>query len=285
MRIILRTPAKLNVFLHITSRRADGYHQLQSLFRAINLYDEISIDSNQSGQLQRPIGLAGLAESDDLVIRAARALKPFANADAGVTIEVHKRIPVGAGLGGGSSNAAAVLLSLNRLWQCQLDDAKLREIALTLGADVAFFIDGFDQWVEGIGELLMPVELPRAHYVIVHPPVHCDTKAMFQHPALQRDCAPISFADYLSGVTTCNVFEAIASLHPPIAQALQWLKQQAGNARLTGSGSAVFAEVADHATARAIQQRCPSDWQAYFAASLVRASDRTNKGESCQRNA
>jgi 4-diphosphocytidyl-2-C-methyl-D-erythritol kinase len=270
MRINLRTPAKLNLFLHIIGRRADGYHQLQSLFRAINLYDEISVESNSSGEIKRPVGLAGLAEQDDLVVRAARTMKPFAVADAGAVIEVHKRIPVGAGMGGGSSNAAAVLVALNRLWNCQLPAEKLAEIALGLGADVAFFIDGFDQWAEGVGEKLTPVQLPKAHYVIVHPPVHCDTKVMFQNPALQRNCAPISFADYQHGVDTCNVFEAIAALQEPISQALQWLKSQAGNARLTGSGSAVFAEVPDHATARAIQQRCPAAWHAYFAASLVR---------------
>ena len=265
----LRVPAKLNSFLHITGRRPDGYHLLQTVFRAVNLYDELALTLNLSGGITRSVGPENVPAEMDLCVRAARLLKTHTRYVGGADIAVYKKIPQGAGMGGGSSDAAGVLLGLNQLWQLQLPVDELSELALTLGADVPFFLRGGDQWAQGIGELLTPIGLPSCHYVIVHTGQHCATAELFSAPSLKRDCAPITIEQVQAGVATSNVFEPLVlARYPEIAKAHTWLTAQAGNARLTGSGGALFASVADHASAVRIKNACPSEWQAWFARSL-----------------
>ena len=267
--INLRVPAKLNTFLHITGRRSDGYHTLQTIFRAVNLYDELALTLLATDQITRSVGPSDIAVESDLCVRAARLLKAHAHYPGGVDIALYKKIPLGAGMGGGSSDAAGVLQGLNQLWQLRLSVDELAELALKLGADVPFFLRGGDQWGEGIGELLTPIFLPTCHYIIVHTGQHCDTAELFAAPALKRDCVPITIEQVQAGIATCNVFEPLVlARYPEIASAHQWLILQAGNARLTGSGGALFATVADHAAAMRIKSACPAPWQAWFARSL-----------------
>jgi 4-diphosphocytidyl-2-C-methyl-D-erythritol kinase len=255
--------------LHITGRRADGYHRLQTIFRAVNLYDEIALTQTDGTAITRSVGPKQVSMSDDLTVRAAKLLQAHANFEGGVDIALHKNIPMGAGMGGGSSDAAGVLIGLNQLWGLHLPIAILSELALQLGADVPFFLRGGDQWGEGIGDVLTPVALPRTDYVIVHPGLHCDTTSLFTHPDLPRDMALLSAEQVLAGAPTCNAFEAIVvSLYPEIAAAREWLIAHAGNARLTGSGSALFATVTEQKIARKIKADCPAPWQAWFARSL-----------------
>lgn len=273
-RLQLRVPAKLNTFLHITGRRADGYHLLQTVFRAINLFDQLDLVRTEQAEISRSHGPENVPVEQDLCVRAAKALQRAAQCRYGATIALHKRIPMGAGMGGGSSDAAGVLLGLNSLWQLHWPIERLSEIALSLGADVPFFLRGGDQWAEGVGEQLMPMQgefaLAPAHYVIVLAPVHCNTALLFAHPALQRNLAPITPADYCAGAPTVNVFEAVVlQSEPEVAAAHYWLLENAGNARLTGSGAAVFAQVQDHKQAVAIKNACPPQWQSWFAHSLA----------------
>lgn len=266
----MRVPAKLNAFLHITGRRSDGYHTLQTVFRAINLYDELALTLLNADEITRSVGPGDLSVESDLCVRAARLLKAHTRHPGGVDIALHKKIPLGAGLGGGSSDAAGVLLGLNQLWQLKLSIAELAPLALKLGADVPFFLHGGDQWAEGIGEQLSPVVLASSHYVIVHTGQHCATAELFAAPELKRDCVPITIEQLHEGIATCNVFEPLVlARYPEIASAHQWLTAQAGNARLTGSGGALFATVSDHAAAMCIKSACPAPWQAWFARSLA----------------
>ncbi len=267
--INLRVPAKLNTFLHITGRRSDGYHTLQTVFRAINLYDELALTLLSSSEITRRIGPSDVSAEADLCVRAAQLVKAHTQYPGGVDIALYKKIPLGAGMGGGSSDAAGVLLGLNQLWQLKLSAIELAALALKLGADVPFFLKGGDQWAQGIGELLMPIALAPSHYVIVHTGQHCATAELFSAPTLKRDCLPISIEQVQAGIATCNVFEPLVlARYPEIASAHQWLIAQAGNARLTGSGGALFATVPDHTAAMRIKSACPAPWQAWFARSL-----------------
>ena len=265
----LRVPAKLNIFLHIIGRRSDGYHLLQTVLRAVNLYDELALTLTTSGDITRSIGPVEVPVETDLCVRAARLLKAHSRHAGGADIALYKKIPMGAGMGGASSDAAGVLLGLNQLWQLQLPLEELAALALTLGADVPFFLRGGDQWAEGIGERLTPIALLPSHYVIVHTGQHCTTAELFAAPALKRDCVPISIEQMQAGASTCNVFEPLVlARYPEITQAHAWLMAKAGNARLTGSGGAIFASVADHASAIRIKNACPTPWLAWFARSL-----------------
>jgi 4-diphosphocytidyl-2-C-methyl-D-erythritol kinase len=268
-RLQLRTPAKLNLFLHITGRRSDGYHLLQSVIRAVNLFDQIELSRSDDGLITRTHGLADVPPEQDLTVRAAQALQHYSRCRFGAQISVHKHIPTGAGMGGGSGNAAGVLRALNGLWQLGVSTQTLAEIGLKLGADVPFFLHGLDQWVSGVGEQISPIVLPAAHYVIVHPGVHCATAELFADADLQRTCTPISAAEYLAGAATCNVFEPVVfARYPQVRAAYDWLKQNAGNARLTGSGSALFASVPSHVQAMQIKALCPPCWRAWYGASM-----------------
>lgn len=258
--LVLPAPAKLNLFLHVVGRRSDGYHQLQTLFQLLDWGDEISLSLRADGQIRRHRGLADVAAEDDLAIRAARALQEASGTPLGADIAVDKRIPAGAGLGGGSSDAATVLLGLNRLWETGLDHDELARIGLGLGADVPVFIAGRSGFGEGVGEKLTPLELPERRYVVIWPGIGVATGGIFQAPELTRNTPPLKIAD-LPGARVRNDLQPIAIRHcPVIADALSWL-QTWGEARMTGSGSAVFLEVANGDEAAEIVKVSP--WPAW----------------------
>lgn len=237
-------PAKLNLFLHICGRRQDGYHELQTLFQLIDFCDELVLEPNPEGQILRLGGLASIPPEQDLVIKAARLLQSAAGVDIGATIRLEKHIPVGAGLGGGSSDAATTLLVLNSMWGCGFSVDQLAQLGLELGADVPLFIRGHSALAGGIGELLEPVELGEKHYLLVQMPLHISTAAVFQHPDLQRDCAYLRREAALAGEGT-NVFEPVVrKMHAEVAQALDHLRQF-GSPRMTGTGSSIFLEMPD----------------------------------------
>ena len=273
-------PAKLNLFLHVVGRRADGYHLIQSVMRLIDLVDDITIAPRADGRIVRDGDVAGVPEDDDLAIRAARLLKAAAGVDAGATIGVHKRIPMGGGLGGGSSDAATVLLALNRLWRLDWSKARLQALGLQLGADVPFFLVGTSALAEGIGERLTPIALPDAHYAVVHPGIAVPTKAIFGAPELTRDTEVIKILDFskngsgaigglpaaVGSLTLRNDLEAVAvARFDAVREALEWLSHDRragdeergdwpgaiGPARMSGSGACVFRafDGAEHAAA------------------------------------
>lgn len=266
--LTLPAPAKLNLFLHITGRRADGYHLLQTLFVFLDWGDRITLHLREDGQITRPQGATGVAAEHDLTVRAARLLQQATACPWGADIYVDKRIPLGGGLGGGSSNAATVLHGLNHLWGCGWDDTALAELGLRLGADVPVFVHGHAAWAEGVGEILTPVTLPPQWYVVLHPRVHVPTAALFADPDLTRDCIPITLAAFRAGQGS-NVFEpVVARRYSEVAQALQWLSQYAP-ARLTGSGSCLFAAAADQASATRIVAQVPAGWFGFAAQSAT----------------
>jgi 4-diphosphocytidyl-2-C-methyl-D-erythritol kinase len=238
-------PAKLNLFLHITGRREDGYHLLQSAFMLIDWCDTLHVELRSDGQISRE-DLDVVLPENDLIVRAAQALKAHSATPMGAHIMVNKRIPSQAGMGGGSSDAAATLLALNRLWQLKLNVEKLALIGLSLGADVPFFVRGQNAWVEGIGEKMTPLELPVARFVVVKPPDGLETRLIFSDPALKRDTKTAIISGFAANATGFgrNDLQPVAQrLCPSVNSALSWLGSRGLNARMTGSGSAVFAPI------------------------------------------
>lgn len=261
-------PAKLNLFLHVVGRRPDGYHLLQTAFRLIDCGDTLDFHVRGDGGIHRTTTLAGVAEEHDLVIRAAKRLQQHTGCSLGADIAVHKRLPMGGGLGGGSSDAATTLMALNHLWRTGLDRETLQKLGLELGADVPFFIYGRDAFAEGVGERFQPLVLPPAWYVVIAPGVSVPTAEIFLSKDLTRDSTPIKIADFTTS-TTRNDLQAIAcKLYPEVAETIDWLAQYAP-ARMTGSGACVFAEVQDELTAQDIVDRCPARWTAWKARSLA----------------
>jgi 4-diphosphocytidyl-2-C-methyl-D-erythritol kinase len=266
--LVLDSPAKLNLMLHITGRREDGYHLLQTVFQFIDLNDRIEFITNQTGQISRGRHDSPVAEHDDLLLRAARLLQDRYAVQQGVTINIDKRIPMGGGLGGGSSDAASSLMALNKLWNLQLSNPELREIGLELGADVPIFIFGKNAWAEGVGDRLQPVNLPEKWYLVIHPSIFVSTAQIFTSKDLTRDCHPIKIRAFLEGQGR-NVCEDIARrLYPPIDQALDWLGRF-GEARMTGTGACVFAAFDSEGEARQVQSGVPEEWTGYVARSLA----------------
>lgn len=259
-------PAKLNLFLQITGRRADGYHLLQTVFRLLAWGDTIHLRVRNDGLIRR-VGesLPGVAEDDDLVIRAARLLQTAATAQAGAEIRVDKRIPAGGGFGGGSSDAATVLVALNALWGLRLPVDTLAELGLQLGADVPVFVRGRNAWAEGVGERLTPMALAEAAYVLVDPGVHVPTPALFQSRELTRDAAPAKIADFASGSLLDNAFEPVLRRREPAVEAVFQALSRIGTPRLTGSGSGCFVEFATRAAAEQALARLPGGLRAWVA--------------------
>lgn len=235
-------PAKLNLFLHITGRRADGYHELQSLFQLLDWGDEVFIRPTHDGEIIRTHADYDVPASDDIAIRAARRLKEYAGASDGAGIRVDKNIPMGAGLGGGSSNAATVLLVLNRLWGCGLAVGELASIGLELGADVPVFVHGHSAMATGVGEFLEPVQIGERHYVLVMPDIPVSTAAVFSDPELVRDSAPITIAEALAGGGHNDCEPVTRRLFPELSQVFDDLSPY-GQPRMSGTGSAVFVQV------------------------------------------
>lgn len=259
-------PAKLNLFLRITRRRADGYHCLQTVFRLLDWGDTVHLRLRDDGAIRREAALSGVAAEDDLVLRAARLLREHAGVDVpGVDAMVDKRIPMGGGLGGGSSDAATTLVALNCLWRTGLDIDALAELGLALGADVPLFVRGHTAWAEGVGERLTPLELPPASHVIVDPHAHVSTAALYQAPELTRDAAPATIRAFLRGEVTGNAFEQVVRAHSPaVAAALDWLGRF-GPAGLSGSGGCVFLPTATRDEAQRIASACPGPFTAHVA--------------------
>ena len=260
-------PAKLNLFLHVTGARADGFHDLQTLFQLVDLCDSIGIRVRDDGRIERPKGPATVPEDQDLVVRAARALQGATGTPLGASLRVVKRIPMGGGLGGGSSDAATTLLALNQLWNCGLDAPQLAELGLSLGSDVPVFVHGSSAWAEGRGEALTPVELPERWFAIVHPGVAVPTAQVFQAPELTRNSPPITLRAFFQtgGRNDCEA--PVRTRFPEVAAALEWLGQYAPP-RLTGTGACVFASFATAADAERVAARAPDRWTSFVARGL-----------------
>jgi 4-diphosphocytidyl-2-C-methyl-D-erythritol kinase len=241
-------PAKLNLFLHVTGRRPDGYHEIQTLFQLIDLCDELHIEVTDAPEIVRPGDAYGVSEAEDLVVRAATLLQQHAGVRRGARISVHKLIPLGAGLGGGSSDAATTLLVLNQLWNCGLGLADLAQLGLRLGADVPVFVLGHSALASGVGEKLVPVNLGERHYVLVFSPRSIATAEVFGHPQLPRDSTPISLADALAGAGRNDCEAAVRLLYPDVASVLTEL-QRWGKPRMTGTGSCIFLPMTDQISA------------------------------------
>ena len=268
-------PAKLNLFLHVTGQRVDGYHTLQTLFRFVALYDTLRFVPRSDDRVVLANPIPGVAPETDLTVRAAEALRRATGIRDGVTIHLTKRLPMGGGLGGGSSDAATVLLALNYLWRLGASQAELQTLALPLGADVPVFVFGQSAFAEGVGEALSPVALPPAWYLILHPGVAVPTARIFTAPDLTRDTPPIearAWADAMVRGVGTNDLEAVAvALYPEVGVALDWLRAQpetTGRIRMTGSGACVFAMFDDEQSAHAVQQRLPAAWQGWVCAGL-----------------
>ena len=261
-------PAKLNLFLHIIGQREDGYHLLQSVIQFIDLCDLLQFRVRaDTSSIQCENWCDNSSRRDDLAARAARSLQKTCAVQQGVDIKLQKVIPVGAGLGGGSSNAATTLLALNRLWGCGLQQKELARLGERLGADVPVFMRGAASWIEGVGEQLYAVTLPQPWYVVVYPKVRLHTGQMYTHPDLTRNCAAIRIRDFTPQGTR-NVFEPIARrLQPKVERAFQWLGQYS-SPRLTGSGSALFATFDTCQRARDALTSCPQEFIAYAVKGL-----------------
>jgi len=249
----LPAPAKLNLFLHVTGRRPDGYHELQTLVRLIDHSDTVHLEVREDGAIVREADLPGVAEAQDLTLRAARALQAASGCRLGAGIGLSKQLPMGGGLGGGSSDAATVLLGLNRLWRLHWPRQRLLELARPLGADVPVFVFGRNAWAEGTGDRLEAVELPPAWYVVLTPPRGVSTAAVFAAPELTRNHPPITIRAFFEGLAG-NDLQAVASgIEPAIADHLEWLSQY-GKALMSGSGSSVFVELASAGDAERVLQ-------------------------------
>lgn len=260
-------PAKLNLFLHVVGRRADGYHLLQTVFRLLDHGDSLRFSPREDGEIQLARPLPGVPPENDLTQRAARLLQATTGCRQGVTIHLQKSLPQGGGLGGGSSDAATVLLALNHLWQLGLSRQRLQEIGLTLGADVPVFLFGSNAFAEGVGEALQALTLPPAWYVVLEPPVQVPTALIFGSPELKRDTSPLAASDWRPG-TGSNDLQAVACARfPIIATYLEWLGRY-GEARMSGSVACVFAGFPDEQQARRVLEDLPAGMRGWVAAGL-----------------
>lgn len=270
--LVCPAPAKLNLFLHVVGRRADGYHLLQSLLRLVDYGDTVHLTLREDGHIQRTQDLPGVREEDDLCIRAAYLLQAETSCGLGVEIHLEKRLPMGGGLGGGSSDAASVLLGLNHLWSLGLTRERLQELGLKLGADVPFFVFGQNAFMEGIGERLQAVTLAPAWYVVLSPAVHVSTQAIFAHPELTRDSEIIKMADFseASSFSWRNDLQTVVCRdHPEVERNIAWLNAHA-EARMTGSGACVFAAFDTAAAAQQVLTQLPQDMRGFVAEGLSR---------------
>lgn len=262
-------PAKLNLFLHVVGRRADGYHELQTVFQLIDLCDTIEITLRADGRIVRAAGPAEVEPEADLAVRAAHALQTATGTRLGADLAVRKRIPLGGGLGGGSSDAATVLVALNRLWRTGRSRDELATIGLALGADVPVFVHGRSAWAEGVGERLTPLELPAKWYVIVHPGVAAPTREVFAAPELERDSPRITQEQFLRSGGRNDCEPVVRARFPAVGEALDWLRRQAPGAELTGTGACVFAPFASSAEAERIAARAPDAWRSFVARGIA----------------
>lgn len=263
-------PAKLNLFLHVTGRRADGYHLLQTAFQLIDRCDTLEVQSRNDQRIRRTNTVAGVSEEDDLIVRAARLLQAHTHSRLGADLTLHKLLPMGGGVGGGSSDAATTLIALNHLWDCGLKRQELMELGLHLGADVPFFIFGHNAFAEGVGEQLQEITTPEAWFVVIEPGVQVPTPAIFSAKGLTRDTKPIRITDFSSSAKTNwkNDLQAVAcSMYPEVGKAIQWLKNF-GDAKMTGSGACVFCAFPDENSAEKVLSQVPENWISWKAKAL-----------------
>ena len=260
-------PAKLNLFLHVTGRRADGYHELQTLFQLIDLCDTVAITVREDGQIERPVGPPQVPCEADLTVRAARALQSATGTRLGASLKVRKRIPQGGGLGGGSSDAATTLLALNEMWDCGLSLSELASLSRPLGADVPVFVQGSSAWAEGVGERLTPVTLPAKWYVVIYPGVSMSTREVFQSAELTRNSPLITIRAFFESGGRNDCEPVVRARAPQVAEALEWLARFAP-ARLTGTGSCVFSACGSAGDAERLAARVPDRWMSFVAQGL-----------------
>jgi 4-diphosphocytidyl-2-C-methyl-D-erythritol kinase len=264
-------PAKLNLFLNIVGRRADGYHLLQTVFQILDWGDSIRIRPRSDAEIIRIGGLGDVSPEKDLAIRAANLLRLHSGSKLGADIEIQKRTPAGGGLGGGSSDAATTLVALNKVWNLNTSEDELAALGLKLGADVPLFVRGKSAFAEGIGEILTPIELPARHYVILDPGIHSSTVELFQAPELTRNSPPTTIANFLDGACTGNAFTPLVRARfPEVAAALEWLEPH-GDARLSGSGGCVFVALESAEEADRIAKACPPRFRAFRAMGVNRS--------------
>ncbi len=270
-RSVWPAPAKLNLFLHILGRRPDGYHELQTCFQFIDLCDEITIEVRTDGLIRRAVEIPGLPAESDLCIRAAKALQAASGSALGADIGLAKKIPIGGGLGGGSSDAATCLLALNHLWGLHWPKEKLAALGLKLGADVPVFVHGRVAWAEGVGERLTPLypplAPPEANYLILKPNVFVSTAAVFQDPELTRNSAPITIHGFLASGGRNDCLGVVRRRYPEVAHALDWLSVF-GSARLTGTGACVFLACETKDLAQEIMRKVPPEFEGFLARGL-----------------
>jgi 4-diphosphocytidyl-2-C-methyl-D-erythritol kinase len=260
-------PAKLNLFLHVTGRRPDGYHDLQTLFQLIDLTDRVGVTVRTDGEIVRLGGPPEVPAESDLSVRAARALKAATGTSLGASLSVLKHIPIGGGLGGGSSDAATTLLVLNRMWGCELALPQLNQIGARLGADVPVFLHGSSAWAEGRGDQLTPVTLPPRWYLVIRPGVAVGTAEVFQAPELTRNSPLLTIRGFFESGGHNDCEPVVRARYPEVREALEWLAQSA-RAQLTGTGSCIFAAFASEAEARDVAARVPDRWTGFVARGL-----------------
>ena len=271
------SPAKLNIFLHILGRFDNGYHQLQSLFQMLDYGDELAFDITNDEKITMATPLEGVPDEENLIIRAAKLLANKTKTTHGVSISLNKRLPMGGGIGGGSSNAATTLVALNQLWKTGLNEDELARLGLTLGADVPIFVRGKTAFAGGIGEDITPASQEEKWYLVANPNVHVSTGAVFTHPELPRNTPPIQWKDYKFEETRNDCQQLVANCHPEVANLLQWLLHYAPS-RMTGTGACVFATFSDKTSAEHVMAKLPNAWQG-FVAKGVNSSPLLNKLE------
>ena len=257
-------PAKINRFLHITGQREDGYHELQTVFQFLDFSDELSFKILDSNEIVHANPLPGVKIEDDLTVKAARLLQYETGCQQGVEISINKKLPMGGGLGGGSSDAATTLVALNQLWQLKIELTDLARLGLQLGADVPIFVQGVAAWAEGIGEDISPIKLDEPYFVVLIPEVSVSTADIFSSPLLERNCTPINISQFLSGQGE-NICEPIVcKLYPEVDDAIQWLRQFS-HARMTGTGACVFAPFETQTEALDVLRKKPVQFDGFVA--------------------
>jgi 4-diphosphocytidyl-2-C-methyl-D-erythritol kinase len=263
-------PAKLNLMLRIVGQRTDGYHELQTVFQFIDRHDQLDFTLREDGQINLRSDLRSVSEEDNLCVRAARLLQSRAGTGLGADIRLNKVLPLGGGLGGGSSDAATTLVALNRLWRLDFHIETLKEMGLSLGADVPIFIHGQAAWAEGIGEALTDLDPPEPWYLVVVPPCHVSTAEIFHHPDLTRHSPRIKIRAFLQGNNRNDCLEVVRKRHPEVARAMDWLNQYA-DARLTGTGGCLFGAFSDRDQAEHALTQIPDDLEGFVAQGLNRS--------------
>lgn len=263
-------PAKINLFLHITGRREDGYHELQTLFQFLDFCDELRFNVRNDRIIRRCTEIKGVEEPEDLIIKAANRLQEISNTDWGADIFIDKKLPMGGGIGGGSSDAATTLIALNKLWRLNLEIKDLAKIGLELGADVPFFLYGHTAWAEGVGEKLTDFEAKMPWYLLVNPNVHISTAEIFSNSQLTRDTTPIKMHSFIAGDSKNDCELVVRSKYPEVEQVFKWFGENS-QARLTGTGACVFCAYPDKPTAKEVAQKLPEKWTGYIVKGLNRS--------------